>query len=198
MVRLAPLSESDLPPEMQSATKAGHARMGFRANDGLTFARVPGLMPALSQLVAALYGPEGKTPLQLRKLVAYVTSTAAGCLYCRSHTAHGAFKEGVPPEKIAAAWSYDTSPLFSAAERAALRVAHHAGFGPVQVTDADIAALRPHFDDDAIAELIGVIALFGFLNKWNAVIATDPEELPMSILRGKVEPLSKKSIAKNQ
>jgi len=191
MSRLAPLTEAELPAEIRELMSSGHARMGFRANDGLTFARVPAMIPGLMQLVAAVYGPKGLTPLPLRKLVAYVTSTAAGCIYCRSHTAHGAFREGVAPEKIAAAWDYDTSPLFTPAERAALRLAHHAGFGPVQVTDDDFAALRVHFSSDAIAELVAVIALFGFLNKWNAVIATDLEDTPMAILREKIEPLAR-------
>ncbi len=192
MARLAPLTESELSPHMNEVMAVGHGKMGFRANDGLTFARVPGLLPGLSQMVAALYGPAGKPPPPLRKLVAYVTSTAAGCLYCRSHTAHGAFKEGVPPEKIAAAWDYDSSVLFTDGERAALRLARHADVGPVATTDQDFVELRKHFDDDAIAELVGVIALFGFLNKWNAVIATDPEETPMAVLRDIVNPLAKR------
>lgn len=98
---------------MKEVIVAAHGKMGFRANDGLTFARVPGLLPGLSQMVAALYGSAGKAPLPLRKLVAYVTSTAACCLYCPSRTAHGAFKEGLPPETISVAWDYESSTLFT-------------------------------------------------------------------------------------
>jgi uncharacterized peroxidase-related enzyme len=178
MPRLAPLSLDQLPEDLRAVMAEGETKMGFRANDGLTMARLPGMLKALSLLAWSVYGPEGRVPLELRKLVAFITSTAAGCTYCRAHTAHGAFRAGVAPDKLAAAWDYETSPLFSPAERSALRLAQGAGLAPVAVTDADFAALRVHFDDDQIAELVGVIALFGFLNKWNAVIGTDVEDAP--------------------
>ena len=55
-----------------------------------------------------------------------MASRAAGCGYCMAHTAHTAGRVGVPDAKEQALWEYETSPLFSAAERAALRVAHGA------------------------------------------------------------------------
>ena len=182
MSRLAPLALDQLPAELQAVMAEGEKKMGFRANDGLTMARAPHMLKGLSQLAWSVYGPEGRVPLELRKLVGYITSTAAGCQYCRAHTAHGAFNAGVAPEKIAAAWDYETSPLFSAAERAALRLAQASGVSPVAVTDADFIELRKYFDDAQITELVGVIALFGFLNKWNAVIGTDVEAAPAKFM----------------
>ena len=178
MSRLAPLSFDQLPSELRAVMAEGERKMGFRANDGLTMARLPAMLKGMAQMTWAVYGPDGRTPLELRKLIAYITSTAAGCIYCRAHTANGAFNAGVAPEKIAAAWEYETSPLFTESERAALRLAQASGHAPVDVTDAHFADLRLHFDDDQIAEMVGVIALFGFLNKWNAVIATDVEPVP--------------------
>jgi len=183
MSRLAPLSLDQLPPDLRAVMAEGEKKMGFRANDGLTMARLPAMLKALSQMAWSVYGPEGRTPLELRKLVAFITSTAAGCMYCRAHTAHGAFRAGVAPDKLAAAWDFETSPLFSASERAALRLAQGAGHAPVAVDDGHFAELRKHFDDDQIAELVGVIALFGFLNKWNAVIGTDVEDAPGGFVR---------------
>ena len=178
MSRLAPLSLEELPQELRAVMAEGERKMGFRANDGLTMARLPGMLKGLAQLTWSVYGPDGRVPLELRKLIAYITSTAAGCRYCRAQTAHGAFHAGIAPEKIAAAWTYETSALFSDAERAALRLAQASGHAPVEVTDAHFDDLRRHFDDDQIAEMVAVIALFGFLNKWNAVIGTDIENAP--------------------
>ena len=186
MSRLAPLRVDQLPPELSAVMAEGEKKMGFRANDGLTMARLPHMVKALAQLAWSIYGPEGRVPLELRKLVAYITSTAAGCQYCRAHTAHGAFNAGVAPEKIAAAWEYETSPLFSAAERAAMRLAQASGVSPVAVSDDDFVNLRKHFDDDQIAEIVAVIALFGFLNKWNAVIGTDVEAAPEAFFKSTV------------
>jgi uncharacterized peroxidase-related enzyme len=178
MSRLAPLTLDQLTPELRAVMAEGEKKMGFRANDGLTMARLPHMLRGLSQLAWSIYGPEGRVPLETRKLVAYITSTAAGCQYCRSHTAFGAFNAGVAPEKIKAAWDYDTSTLFTPAERAAMRLAQASGHAPVEVEEMHFTELRKHFDDDQIAEIVGVIALFGFLNKWNAVIGTDVEEAP--------------------
>jgi uncharacterized peroxidase-related enzyme len=183
MPRLTPLELNDLPEELRAVMAEGERKMGFRANDGLTMARLPNMLRALSQLAWSIYGPEGRVPLETRKLVAYITSTTAGCKYCRSHTAFGAFHAGVSAEKLAAAWDYLTSPLFNDAERAAMSLAQAAGHAPVEVTDEHFAELRKHYDDDQVVEIVGVISLFGFLNKWNAVIGTDIEDAPGTFLR---------------
>lgn len=183
MPRIDPLALEDLPAEFQERMKAGQEKMGFRANDGLTFARVPGLMEGLSGLTWAIYGSDGLVTNEIKRLVSIMTSSSAGCTYCKSHTVHGADMSGMDGEKIKAIWEYDTSPLFSDAERAALRVAQGAGHAPVEVTDADFDELKKHFDDNQICEIVAVIALFGFLNKWNATIATDIESSPMAALK---------------
>jgi alkylhydroperoxidase family enzyme len=82
-------------------------------------------------------------------------------------------------DKQAAVWEFETSPVFSPAERAALRFARGAAMTPSQVTDAEFADLRMHFDDAQILELSGVIGLFGFLNRWNASLATPLEDEPL-------------------
>ena len=62
-----------------------------------------------------------------------------------AHAAHGALPSGISPEKEDALWQYDTSPMFTTAERAALRVAERAGRVPNAVTDADVDELKKHF-----------------------------------------------------
>lgn len=183
MPRISPLKIENVSADLQIVMGEGEKKMGFRANDGLTMARLPKMLRAFGQLAWSIYDVDGRVPLELRKMVAYVTSNAAGCTYCQAHTAHGAFNAGVPPEKIAAVWEYENSPLFSPAERAALRVAQGAAHSPVEVTDADFDELRKYFDEDEMTEIVGVIALFGFLNKWNAVIATDLEDKPLAFVQ---------------
>ena len=85
-------------------------------------------------------------------------------------------RQGVKVEKIAAIWDYETSPLFDAAERAALRVAQLAAQVPNAVEDADFDALRPHFSDDQIVEIVSAISLFGFFNRFNDTLAMPLEE----------------------
>ena len=76
-------------------------------------------------------------------------------------------------------WSYETSPLCSEAERAALRVAQGAAQVPNAVTDADFAELKKHYTGAQIVDIVAVISLFGFLNRFNDTMATELEASPI-------------------
>ena len=178
MARIDPLRLDELPDEAKPILEYSNALMGFVANDVLTMARWPALLSAMQPLVGVIYGP-GELDDGLKRLVALMVSSASGCRYCQAHTAHGSSAApGIADEKIAAVWEFETSPLFDEAERAALRVAMGAGQVPNGVTDAQFAALREHFSDRQIMELVGVICLFGFLNRWNDTLATELESVP--------------------
>lgn len=155
--------------------------MGFSSNDALLMAHKPELLKAMLAMVQATY-QTGSLTLELKKLVAVMTSSAAGCQYCHAHTQYGAMREGVTAEKLAAIWDYHSSPLFSAAERAALDVARAAALSPNATTDAEFTDLKRFFSTEQIIELVGVISLFGFLNRWNSTLATDLEQTPKNAL----------------
>ena len=179
MARLDALPREDVPDEAKPLMEFGEELMGFTSNDALIMARNPALLKASAQMVGAVYG-QGTLSPGFKRLIGYVTSSAAGCKYCQVHTADGAHKAGVDVEKIKAAWEFETSPLFSDRERAALRVALGGGVTPSNVTDEEFADLKNHFTDDEIVEIVGVIAMFGFLNRWNSVMGTDLENNPMT------------------
>ena len=85
----------------------------------------------------------------------------------------------MPAEKIEAVWEYETSPLFSEAERAVLRVAQGAAQTPNAVTDEDFGELRKYWDDGQVVEIVATIAVFGFFNRWNDTMATELESSPL-------------------
>jgi alkylhydroperoxidase family enzyme len=87
----------------------------------------------------------------------------------------------VEDKKLAAVWEYQTSPLYSAAERATLDFAIAAASVPNAVTDEMFAELRHHWSEEQIIEIVGVIALFGFLNRWNDTMATPLEDEPIEV-----------------
>jgi alkylhydroperoxidase family enzyme len=68
-------------------------------------------------------------------------------------------------------------PLFSDAERVALDVAREAALVPNGVTDELFDRLRLFFDETQVVELVSVISLFGFLNRWNATLGTKVEDV---------------------
>jgi len=178
MSRVKPLKREDVP-ELEPFFAQTEKRMGFLPNSQLIMAHKPRLLQAFSQLGQAVNDPANKTPRQLRTLVAHMASKSAGCQYCVAHTGESAHHANVDDQKLAAIWEYETSPLFTEAERAALRFAQSAGVVPNAVTDQDFAALRRHFSDEEIVELVGVIAYFGFLNRWNDTLATELEVSPL-------------------
>jgi hypothetical protein len=47
------------------------------------------------------------------------------------------------------------------------------------VTDADFAELNRHYTDAQIVDIVTVIALFGFLNRFNDTMATELEASPI-------------------
>ena len=153
--------------------------MGFLPNSMLTLGRSPDLLRAFAGLSAAvLIG--GTLTQDLKSLVSFVASNAAGCRYCQAHTAHSAERAGVGRDKLEAAFEFETSPLFSDAERAALRVARAAAFVPNATTDEQFSSLHEHYDDAEIVELVAVISLFGWLNRWNDTMATELESSPLA------------------
>lgn len=178
MTRLAPLSLDALDADMREMIENAENLMGFVPNDALVMARHPGLTKAMWGLVAAVYGP-GSVDNGLKRLIGEAASKAAGCFYCSAHAAHGAREQGVAQEKIDAVWSFEDSELFTDAERAAINLAMKAGVVPNETTDADFERLRAHFTDDEITEIVAVIAMFGFLNRWNTTLGTSLEPIPM-------------------
>ena len=135
------------------------------------------LLDAFRGLVSVIYG-EREIDNGLKRLIGAVVSAAAGCQYCKAHTTLGARDVGVDQEKVKAVWDYQTSDLFSDAERSALHLAFAAGQVPNAATDEHFAALDTHYSERQKTEIIAVISMFGFLNRWNDSLATKLEDRP--------------------
>ena len=176
MSRLEPLP-LDAVPDLAPLFAFAEQSMGFVPNSLLVMGRWPELVRAFGGLAATVLAPR-RLPVATKQLVAFVASTAAGCRYCQAHTAHGAARSGVAAEKLEAAFEFDTSPLFDDAERAALRLAFDASVTPPATGETHFAALRQHYEEEQILEIVAVIALFGWLNRWNDALATPLETAP--------------------
>ncbi len=176
MTLVPPMNRNDIPA-MEPIFQAVEAGMGFVPESMLTMAHWPELVQTFSGM-GGLVINGGEVDAGLKQLVALVVSNAAGCRYCQAHTSHNAERNGVPIEKIEAAFEFETSELFSDKESAALRVALHAGMVPNAVKPAHMDTLRAHFSDRQCVEIVATISLFGFLNRWNDTMATTLEAGP--------------------
>lgn len=175
MAHLRPLENEEIEDEFIRARFDHYkATRGFTPNSIRTMARRPNVVKAFMDLnQAVLY--EGSVPEELKMLVSLACSYAAGCLYCQSHMANLSSIYNAPDEKLEAILNYETSTAFTAAERAAIDLAFKASRVPNEASQADFDALSEHFSDDQIVEIVGSIALFGFLNRWNDTMATTLE-----------------------
>ncbi|MEO7725903.1 MAG: hypothetical protein ABIS45_01460 [Burkholderiales bacterium] len=98
-----------------------------------------------------------------------------------AHTAGASLRLGIDVAKFDAVWEFRESPLFSAAERVAIEFTVAASSQPNDVTDELFARMKQHWTESEIVEITGVIALFGFLNRWNDTMATPLEKEPAEI-----------------
>lgn len=174
MAHLQPLAEdchSELKPEFDVFRRI----LGFVPNSLLTMQRHPAIVRGFSVLTRAVMDPEGSVDAGFKRLLAHFASRAAGCQYCQAHSLIAAGLHGISDEKIAAVWDYQTSPLYTDAERAALDFALAAGSVPNEVDATLMERLHRHWTDDQIVEILAAICLYGFLNRWNDSLATSLE-----------------------
>ncbi len=181
MTRIKPLSITELNKEFQKKINDAKSRMGYTPNDGLTMARVPGLIEGLNKLAFSIYGEDGYVPNEIKYLISIMSSIKSGSNYCSAHTVHGARKLGIDKNKIENIKNFKMSKLFSDKERAVLNIVEEANQVPINVSDKVFNELKVHYNDNQICEIISVISLFGFLNKWNAIMQTEIEIIPKKI-----------------
>jgi alkylhydroperoxidase family enzyme len=140
--------------------------------------RMPKMVRGFGELTRAVMDPDGAVDLGFMRLIAHFASRAAGCQYCEAHSLVAAEIHGIEQDKLDAIWVYQTSPLYSEAERAALDFALAAGVVPNDVDDAIMSRMKEHWSEDQIVQILGAVCLYGFLNRWNDSMATDLEESP--------------------
>ena len=167
---------ADSNTEVAELAEFFNETLGFCPNSVLTMMHRPKIAKAFIELNMAVMENQGRVTSALKRLIAYVSSNVTGCRYCQAHTIRAAERYGAEQEQLDNIWEYQTHPAFSPAERAALDFSIAASTVPNGV-DADIQTrLHEHWNDNDIVELLGVISLFGYLNRWNDSMATTLEE----------------------
>ena len=149
--------------------------LGFCPNSVLTMQHRPAIATAFIQLNKAVMANQGRVTSALKRLIGYVSSTKAGCQYCRAHTILAAERYGAAEEQLAHICEYATHAAFDAAERAALDFAIGASSVPNGVNSSMMDNLRQHWNEGEIVEILGVVSLFGYLNRWNDSMGTTIE-----------------------
>jgi uncharacterized peroxidase-related enzyme len=177
MTHMQPLP-AETTPELQADFAIFEKILGFVPNSLLTMQRQPQMVKGFGALTKAMMSPDGGVDLGLMRLVAHFASRAAGCQYCEAHSLVAAKIHDVPQDKLDAIWDYQTSPLYTDAERVALDFALAAGSVPNAVDAELFARMREHWEEAQIVQILGAVCLYGFLNRWNDSMETDLEDEP--------------------
>jgi uncharacterized peroxidase-related enzyme len=150
--------------------------LGFCPNSVLTMQRRPAISQAFINLNKAVMANDGRVSSSLKRMIAWVSSNATGCRYCQAHAIRAAERYGAEKEQLDNIWDYRTHEAFSEAERAALDFSLQASQVPNTVDAAIKQRLYTYWDEGEIVEMLGVISLFGYLNRWNDSMGTSIEE----------------------
>ena len=177
----------DEASEFEDLFKFVESFMGYLPNAHLTMSERPELLKAFSGLAGTVFQSDG-IDMGTKQLIALASSLASGCKYCQAHTSHGAERAGVEEKKIADILNYLESEEYSESERAVLDLAFAAGKVPNQSNQEHFDNLKKHFSKKEIVDIVSVISLFGFLNRWNDTLGTALEEVPENFLNNKLKP----------
>lgn len=180
MAFLKPLDKS-LHPDLAEDFAIFEEILGFVPNSLLTMQRRPDIVRGFGVLTKAVMAEDGEVDLGFKRLLAHFASRAAGCQYCEAHSLVAAKIHGISDEKLEAIWDYQTSDLYTEAERVALDYALAAGSVPNAVDQPLMDRMAQHWSDDQIVEILGAICLYGFLNRWNDSMATELEDVPTAM-----------------
>lgn len=150
--------------------------LGFTPNSLFTMMHRPRIAKAFVEMNQAVMENQGRVTSALKRLIAYLSSMTTGCRYCEAHAIRAAARYGSTEDKMNHIWEYKTYPAFTDAERAAFDLAIAASSVPNEVDDEISKNMRAHWEDGEIVEIMGVIALFGYLNRWNDSMGTQLEK----------------------
>tara|TARA_B110000240_G_scaffold25252_1_gene25797 strand:- start:372 stop:962 length:591 start_codon:yes stop_codon:yes gene_type:complete len=167
---------ADTNPDVKKLAEFFNETLGFCPNSVLTMQIRPEIARAFINMNMAVMDNHGNVTSALKRMIAWVSSNATGCRYCQAHAIRAAERYGAEQEQLDNIWEYRTHAAFSDAERAALDFSLAASVIPNAVDEKIKADLYKYWDEGEIVEMLGVISLFGYLNRWNDSMGTSIED----------------------
>jgi uncharacterized peroxidase-related enzyme len=161
--------------------------LGFTPNSLFTMMHRPRIAKAFLEMNQAVMENQAGVTSAMKREVAYLSSMTTGCRYCEAHAIRAAERYGSTEERMKHLWDYKTHPLFSEADRAMFDLTIAASQVPNGLTDELAESVRKYWNEGEIVEIMGVIALFGYLNRWNDSMGTELEEPAAETAKARLE-----------
>jgi len=162
-------------PDVSKLAEFFNETLGFCPNSVLTMQIRPEIARSFINLNMAVMTNHGRVTSAFKRIIAWVSSNAAGCNYCQAHAIRAAERYGAEQEQLDNIWEYRTHESFNEAERAALDFSLAASQLPNAVDEELQQRMHKYWDDGEIVEILAVVSLFGYLNRWNDSMGTSIE-----------------------
>src|SRR5579863_3920926 len=173
MSRISRLDRSEVTPDIASLYDRVFAQRGNVPNMFRVMAHRPEIFSTMQAHFAAVLNT-GTVPKRLKELIIVRTSQLNQTPYClASHTvlARGL---GWSDDQLAHLADWSNRADFTPAEKAALRLAETVTRDAHAVTDEQFAELRSFYSEGEIVELLCVIGLFNYFNRFNNALRMEP------------------------
>ena len=162
-------------PDVSKLAEFFNETLGFCTNSVLTMQIRPEIARSFINLNMAVMSNHGRVTSAFKRIIAWVSSNAAGCNYCQAHAIRAAERYGAEQEQLDNIWEYRTHESFNEAERTALDFSLAASQLPNAVDEELQQRMHKYWDDGEIVEILAVVSLFGYLNRWNDSMGTSIE-----------------------
>lgn len=174
-MRIQSRSPSSYPWYLKPFFWSQKRRYGEVLLPGLLWARVPRLFMTVAMLYGALDARRSQLDPVLRSLLTVRVSQLNWCRFCVDINSATLARRAGSMAKVEALETWQTSSLYSAAERAALDYTEAMTITGRGVTDELMAELRQYHNDDAIIELTALIAFQNLSSKFNSALDVPPQ-----------------------
>ena len=162
-------------PDVSKLAEFFNETLGFCPNSVLTMQIRPEIARSFINLNIAVMTNHGRVTSAFKRIIAWVSSNAAGCNYCQAHAIRAAERYGAEQEQLDNICEYRTHESFNEAERTALDFSLAASQLPNAVDEELQQRMHKYWDDGEIVEILAVVSLFGYLNRWNDSMGTSIE-----------------------
>ena len=173
-----PLNENDIDPSLLEKVQCFKGRFGVIPSSVKTLSYYPKIADAFTGLNKAVMECKGTVTPEFKWLIGYVPRFASACLYCQTHTILGAERIGCTKKDWKKYGIMKNLQLFQAQKKLPWTSLSWRHLFLTRLREKK-CLIKNYWNDHDIVEIIGVTALFGFLNRWNDSMGSALEDLPI-------------------
>ncbi|MEE9240443.1 MAG: carboxymuconolactone decarboxylase family protein [bacterium] len=165
MARISLIEEENAEASAKRIMENLRKQFGVVIDPVKALAHKPDFLRSLLSLTTVADGPGG-IDLGFKEVLNIRASVLNGCEFCTQMHSRMAGMHKVPPEKVEGAREGSSSAAFDGKEKAALALCEEST-RDVKVSDATFDAVKAHYSEPEIVELMGAISV---INMWNRLM----------------------------